>query len=637
MSEKLKVELQDSQGNVYYTHTSADVVFLEDGTSVKAKLENLVDKSEGDISETIVNTVETIDTKFPVPAAGDTIKRFLGKVKKFIEDFNGSTLKADVTYYINSSTGSDDNTGTSSQMAFKSIDKALSLIPKNLNGYTVQLWIGASDSDLFLSGYYNGNIKVGANGDIAQRGVKSAYISSCDAHIEINSFSISGIGIFTDGTKYALKISKCKSVQVLSTNIVGTTDINNGYVTGISCDTSASIQIINGSVSNKYRAIYFKRCGNCYVRCGGTSNHFGITSEETTVNVDQITYPSSLVPFSSKGTGAILFSTGADKLVDDILYYVTAGNGVESGDGTWSNPFTTISMALKAIPKNLGGCNAKIIINNGTYPEEVTIQGFYNGNLIITSTTPDIISSNVNVDRITINGCLAKVSVLGIKVTNSSSTIAVNVSNSNSVYLHYLQIDASVTSQTGIYAAVTNQIRIYYCDISQKNKAMDFVDSDGYIWACTGSNNTIGVVASGTSNVHIIGTIPGATTPRQTFNGGVFIGQNGTQISNVITSGLSCTWGTIQNGYIRNGNLTGIAMVTIQIGVVINTNLSAGVEYTVSGFPGAYGGNAALSVSPQTIVDTCFIDASGVIHVKFNKALSMPYGILFTHTYLTTS
>lgn len=42
----------------------------------------------GDISNTTIKTVDTIATEFPVPSAGESSKTFLGKVKKFVEDFN---------------------------------------------------------------------------------------------------------------------------------------------------------------------------------------------------------------------------------------------------------------------------------------------------------------------------------------------------------------------------------------------------------------------------------------------------------------------------------------------------------------------------------------------------------------------
>ncbi|MBU9728262.1 hypothetical protein, partial [Diplocloster modestus] len=38
MSEILKIECQDENGNIFYSHTSADVVFCADGETVEQKL-----------------------------------------------------------------------------------------------------------------------------------------------------------------------------------------------------------------------------------------------------------------------------------------------------------------------------------------------------------------------------------------------------------------------------------------------------------------------------------------------------------------------------------------------------------------------------------------------------------------------
>lgn len=46
MAEKLKVELQDDKGNIYYLHTDASVVFCEDGSTVQSKLNGMVKKSD---------------------------------------------------------------------------------------------------------------------------------------------------------------------------------------------------------------------------------------------------------------------------------------------------------------------------------------------------------------------------------------------------------------------------------------------------------------------------------------------------------------------------------------------------------------------------------------------------------------
>jgi hypothetical protein len=44
--------------------------------------------SGGDISETIINFLESTTTEFPIPEQGETSKVFFGKMKKFIQDFN---------------------------------------------------------------------------------------------------------------------------------------------------------------------------------------------------------------------------------------------------------------------------------------------------------------------------------------------------------------------------------------------------------------------------------------------------------------------------------------------------------------------------------------------------------------------
>lgn len=86
MSQKLKVELQDENGNIYYLHTAADVVYLDDGTTVEAALEKKVNASGGDISNTKLATLAAASASFPVPAAGDAPKTLWGKAKKWQQD-----------------------------------------------------------------------------------------------------------------------------------------------------------------------------------------------------------------------------------------------------------------------------------------------------------------------------------------------------------------------------------------------------------------------------------------------------------------------------------------------------------------------------------------------------------------------
>lgn len=52
------------------------------------ELSKKASSSGGDISSMTVKTLDTIATEFPVPSAGESSKTFMGKVRKFIQDFN---------------------------------------------------------------------------------------------------------------------------------------------------------------------------------------------------------------------------------------------------------------------------------------------------------------------------------------------------------------------------------------------------------------------------------------------------------------------------------------------------------------------------------------------------------------------
>ena len=63
MSEILKVELQDEEGNTYYLKTDANNVYCTDGTSVQTKLNTKIDTAN------IVNNATTDDINKIVSAA----------------------------------------------------------------------------------------------------------------------------------------------------------------------------------------------------------------------------------------------------------------------------------------------------------------------------------------------------------------------------------------------------------------------------------------------------------------------------------------------------------------------------------------------------------------------------------------
>ena len=69
MAEKLKVQVQDENGNVFHIHTSADIVFCEDGASVEAKLGQKID-----VSNIVQNAATAATDKVPSAAVAKNLQ-----------------------------------------------------------------------------------------------------------------------------------------------------------------------------------------------------------------------------------------------------------------------------------------------------------------------------------------------------------------------------------------------------------------------------------------------------------------------------------------------------------------------------------------------------------------------------------
>ena len=84
--------------------------FNDNVDSLDTELKKRVETSGGDISNTKIATADSFTTEFPVPAAGDTPKAFLGKMKKFAEDFkNLKTGLLTVGMLVNNCTTNNAN------------------------------------------------------------------------------------------------------------------------------------------------------------------------------------------------------------------------------------------------------------------------------------------------------------------------------------------------------------------------------------------------------------------------------------------------------------------------------------------------------------------------------------------------
>lgn len=114
--------------------------FNDNADSLDTELKKRVAVTGGDISNTKIATADNITTEFPVPSAGDTPKAFLGKMKKFAEDFkNLKTGLLTVGMLVNNCTTNNANLPLSAAQG-----KVLMDLYTQLNGEAIKIQPGAA-------------------------------------------------------------------------------------------------------------------------------------------------------------------------------------------------------------------------------------------------------------------------------------------------------------------------------------------------------------------------------------------------------------------------------------------------------------------------------------------------------------
>jgi len=318
------------------------------------------------------------------------------------------------------------------------------------------------------------------------------------------------------------------------------------------------------------------------------------------------------------------------------LYVATTGSDT-SGNGTSNNPFATIQYALDIIPKDLGGYTATINIADGTYNEIVYIYGYHSGTMDINSSNITALSTVCQISGISIKDCSARVQMRGLCLTYTGGD-ALLATNCSFVYVSYCQTIASATSQYGFDFVYSNAY-ITNCRVSNRNIGMRSLKSNvtSINWSSDGVCTSYGLSADTGGSICKVGTQPtGGIRSEWQGGSGMFVNPNGTQISDIISSGLSCTWGTITGGYVRHGNAAGgVAMVTLNLVITTTVSLNAGQTYTVNGLIAPPVSIAVSSNAPST-TQRCSVDGN-TLNVAYTSAKSIGSVLEFSATYLTNS
>lgn len=580
---------------------------------------------DGDISDTSIEELEPIDTKYPVPSAGESAKVFMGKVKKYIEDTK--PLDADMTVYV-ATTGSDTTGDGTSSNPYETITYALSTIPKNLGDHTATINVadGTYAEDVKASGFYSGFLTIcssAENSFNANCVVQSLAVWTCFANVKLQ-----GLTVAEETNKNAIHIVNSHTVDVSYIR-----SLKENPTTSCVVCVKSYVSIAYCELSNHLRAVYATEGSTVFLDNSTVGDILNLAGSIVTSR------NSSFIGSAVVNPGGVLVSPYGAKIgtlsTDVTLYVATTGSDL-TGDGTSAKPFKTIQYAINALPKDLGGYDATIIVADGNYSESLFVAGFKTGTLYIKSEHPGIVSSATKVISIDCRHNTSYIAFDGFEVTTTLTNSIVCNSCANVIFNSIRSVGVTSTF-SGIQATEVNLFRVYNCELSNKKNAVFVINTKGYVQFTTGIGNTVGIQCQSASVIHLGGSRPSGALNQ--LYGGVILNENGTQISGLITSGLSCTWGTISGGYVRHGNLNGVAMVTIQMGVKTTITLNPGSYYKISGFPLPVGGNTAVTATAQTWVENCWLDASnGTINYLPRSELSSSlYTILFNVTYLTNS
>jgi hypothetical protein len=585
-----------------------------------------VDATGGNISETVIETLEPIDTKYPVPSAGESTKVFMGKVTKYIEDTK--PLKADMFVYV-ATTGSNTTGDGTSSKPYKTITYALSTIPKAMNGFNASITIsgGAYDEDVIVSGF-DGRIQLLFSENIAITG-----LTVNNSTVTCNSTGT--VVLVTCGSLFIRDNATLNSFISVNWNITSYID----YLTrrmSIIVDyesnlTASGIFELSG---NDGIAIF---CVNNSHTSFGTVRGVGFDVGFYTYRNGQIMYElnnlSATKMYEHRTGGVIIKSSGAiiGTLQNDVTLYVATTGSDTTGNGSNASPYRTIQYAIDSLPKDLGGYFANIIIADGIYDEDVIIYGYASGVLTIMSTTPNTLNSNCKVGSISVK---------------------------DSTYTQLKGITVTRTDKEGM-VAWNSVLRVFYCQstVTKPSSAMCYLGESVCDFTGCKCINANTIVLGQNSRISSLSWTSDSTavTPFFLYGGNVvsetgtqplgknfikgsqIFHENGTQISNIISSGLSCTWGILRGGYIRQGNLNGVAMVTIQTNITLGSNLSTNSQYTINGFPIPSITDTAVMINVPANVRYCYISQTGSIVLELTKAFAVGDIFVFNCTYLTNS
>jgi len=216
--------------------------------------------------------------------------------------------------------------------------------------------------------------------------------------------------------------------------------------------------------------------------------------------------------------GTAVMRTISYAVVDSSIVYVSNSGNDETANGTTDAPYASLQAAVNSIPKDLNGSTITICaLNDGeVFNEEVTLSGFYGGEIVLTSVNS---GASLSISKLNVVNCTM------VKLQNLTLLTAGLVETNSTVYVEnsFVQLSGAIT---GIDLKIASNF------ITDEKSTIEVVDcvtainatglSRAYIYSITGGDTNMddGIIADNGSAVSITNSSLVASTLFTTSSGG---------------------------------------------------------------------------------------------------------------------
>lgn len=234
----------------------------------------------------------------------------LGKAANDLEaSINMSVLTAGITIYVSASTGNDTTGNGSSEEPYKTINKALSVIPKNLNGFDAKITIasGTYPESVAILGFHGGTLEIFLSANIT---INSLEIQET-TRVYLNSGTFRNLTI-SNTTGIPIVVYKNSLLESSNINIIvnGSVGYNGFEIT----DNSNFLSFATVTINNANNALKVYGSHFYTTTLAGSGNVVGILGDQGCI----ISYGSKTITATTEknlGIGSIITNDIGVKII----------------------------------------------------------------------------------------------------------------------------------------------------------------------------------------------------------------------------------------------------------------------------------------------------------------------------------